>query len=198
MLVARQLQRHRLGEADHGGLGGRVGRQPLDDAETQERGDVDDRAAGAVGRHAPRRLLADAKHAVEVDGHHLAPFLLAGLGEERAGGNAGVVDQDGDRPQRRLGAGERASPPRRGRLRPWPRPRPVPPARTNLAASRSSPSMPPRRERDLGAGRGQHAREMAAEARRRPRSPARPCPRARTASPAIGRLLRHSVPAPGP
>ena len=67
--VARQLQRHRLGEAHHRRLRCRVGRQRLDDAEAQDRGDVDDGAAGAVAptmrraaswptRNTPSRLTA--------------------------------------------------------------------------------------------------------------------------------------------
>ena len=55
-----------------------------------------------LAAHAPRRFLADAEHAVEIDVQHAAPVLLAHLQEVGARRHAGIVDQDRDRPQRRL------------------------------------------------------------------------------------------------
>ena len=50
--------------------------------------------------HVPRRRLRDAPRAVQVDLDHLLPVFLGVLEQRLGDGDAGVVDDDGDRAER--------------------------------------------------------------------------------------------------
>ena len=91
-----ELDRQRLGDLHHAGLGGGVGDRALGDAEAEHRGDVDDRALLLGGQHAARGLLRPEEHRVEIGREHAAPFLRRHLGGAAAVRDAGIVDQDGD------------------------------------------------------------------------------------------------------
>ena len=74
--LERELERQRLGELDHAGLGGGIGDDALVDAEAEHGGDIDDGAAAAGREHAPRRLLRAKEHRVEIGRQNAPPFLL--------------------------------------------------------------------------------------------------------------------------
>ncbi len=62
------------------------------------RGDVDD-AAALARDHSLRHRLRDVEHAVEIGAHQLAPGLLRIVFEHAAPLDAGVVDENLDRPE---------------------------------------------------------------------------------------------------
>ena len=116
------------------------------------------RAASWPTRNTPSRLTL-------ITSRHSSSVVLV---KKAPGGDAGVVDEDGDGPQRRLGVGEGLR--HRGAIGD------VHGHRRGLAAAAANLGLEllqdieaPRRERHLGAGLGQHAREMAAEAGGGPR-----------------------------
>ena len=95
-VVAGELLAERLGQRDHAGLGGRVVGGVGVAFLAGDRGDVDD-APVVLRDHAGHDRARADEGAVEVDAHHLAPFLdlgLPGLGVDA--GDAGVVDEDID------------------------------------------------------------------------------------------------------
>ena len=71
------------------------------------RTDIDDPAALARD-HVPRDRLPDEEHAVEVGAHQFAPGLLGEVLQRPAALDAGVVDENVDRPERRLDPRDRA------------------------------------------------------------------------------------------
>ncbi|MNZ83058.1 hypothetical protein D3C78_1017770 [compost metagenome] len=89
--VARQFQRHHLGQLHHAGLGGAVHGLAEAGAHAEDRRDVDDaaRAAGLV--QALGGALGDAPDAVQVGGDHVAPVVLADVQAALAVGDAGIV-----------------------------------------------------------------------------------------------------------
>ena len=98
MPFARVLQRQRLGEADDAGLGGRV----VDLAHLAllavDRGDVDD-AAGIAVAHALDHRPRHGEHRIEVGAHHRRPLVEGHLVEHAVARDAGIVDEDVDRPE---------------------------------------------------------------------------------------------------
>ncbi len=75
-------------------LGGRIGRDIARDAQPEDRGDVDDRAA-APFRHHPRGCgLRHAKHAGEIGVDHAAPILRRARERLAVMAHAGIVDDD--------------------------------------------------------------------------------------------------------
>ena len=91
--VLGQLDRHRLGQEDDAGLRGVEAGPPLAKVAIG-RGHVDDRPAGALGHHPPRRQLSQGEAGRQVDRQGPLPghqrLLQEGLGH----GDPGVVDQD--------------------------------------------------------------------------------------------------------
>ena len=71
-----ELERQRLGDLHHAGLGGGIGGDALGDAEAEHRGDVDDGALLALAASMRRAaFLRPVEHRVEIDAEHPAPFL---------------------------------------------------------------------------------------------------------------------------
>src|SRR5690606_14155513 len=105
--LAGVLQRQRLGEADHPGLGGGI--VGLADLAllAVDRADVDDAPPAAVA-HAVDHLPGHVEHAVHVHPDHVGPLVGGHLVEEAVAGDAGVVDQHIHRPQRSLDLGHGA------------------------------------------------------------------------------------------
>src|SRR6185436_1638635 len=90
----------RLGEAGHAGLGGGVVGLAELALDGVHRGDVHDAAPAAIA-HAIDHLARDVEHAVQVGVDHRHPVGLGHALEHRVARDAGVVDQDVDRPDHR-------------------------------------------------------------------------------------------------
>ena len=97
---------HALGEHLHRALAGGVRRDARPAQLTLDRADIDD-AATAARHHVPRHGLSDEEHAVEVGAHQHVPVGRIELVERRAALDAGVVDEDVDRADLGLDAGDR-------------------------------------------------------------------------------------------
>ncbi len=137
------------------GLRHRVGGHALGDAEAQDRGNVDDRAALA-GRDQPaRRLLRPEQHGVEIGAEDAAPFGLGKLDGAIGVHDAGVVDEDVDHAKLGLGAVEGAR--HRGAIEHVGRDRGGATARLlDARLDRSEPIAAARDQRDRGARIRQH------------------------------------------
>src|SRR5438034_2842438 len=72
--ATRELEPKRPSELDDAGFRHRIGGHALADAEAQDRGNVDDRAALLRRHQAARRLLRPVKRRVEVDAQHAPPL----------------------------------------------------------------------------------------------------------------------------
>ena len=105
--LLRDLERERLGEAVHAGLGGRVVGLPERALRAVHRRDVDDAAPVALD-HAVGDLLGHVEQAVEVGAHDRVPVDLVHLLEGHVARDAGVVDQHVDRADLALHLGDRA------------------------------------------------------------------------------------------
>ncbi len=90
-----RLERQRLGEAVHAGLGGGVVGLAEGALGAVHRRDVDDAAPAAI-HHAVVDLLRHVEDAVEVRADHGVPGRLVHLAERHVLGDAGVVDEDVD------------------------------------------------------------------------------------------------------
>src|SRR5437773_1748908 len=106
--VRRQLERHRLREADDRRLARGVervaGRRPL----ALDRHDVDDAPAASPRDHARRDRARAVQHRLQVGAHEGVPALLAGLQEGGAKRPAHVVDQHVDAAEALDGGGHGA------------------------------------------------------------------------------------------
>ena len=102
MLSAGEFQRHGAGELNDRRLGHGVGRDPLEDAETENGRDVDDRAAGSACPHPPaasRAVRNTPSRLTSITARHSSSV---GVGEERAGRHTGGGDKNVDGPERFL------------------------------------------------------------------------------------------------
>ncbi len=99
--VGRVLACQRDGEAMHAGLGRGVIGLPVLALEAVDRADLDDPAPAALA-HALDHRAGDVEHRVEIGVDDLVPLLGGHAVERGVAGDAGVVDQDFHRPQRRL------------------------------------------------------------------------------------------------
>ena len=165
--VARQLHRQHMGQMNEPGLGRAIARHPRDRARRQHRGDVDDpsrppaldQMAGEFARHQPG--------AFEIGVDDVIPILLGVLEHRLGDDDAGIVDEQGQRPERPLR-------PRRARRRRCRggsrRARPAgtsPPSRLDLARSLGETVGAPRGQRHLGPGSGQQQCQMPPDPARR-------------------------------
>ena len=159
--VARQVDGQRLGQVDHRGLGGAVGGELPARPQAHDRGHVDDRPAVAEARHVPADLLSHQPDALQVGVDHPVPVRLGLLQARLEGGDAGVVDQDRDRPQ--LGLRGRHAGRHAGTVGDVERHRNRPAVEgLDLARQFGQTLDPPGRQSDLGAG--PRARGAAAQA----------------------------------
>ena len=69
-------------------------------------GDGNDASAPALGDHAPGRLLATEKHAFQIVAEDEIPILLGHVDDGRLANQPGIVDQDVESAQPRVGFGE--------------------------------------------------------------------------------------------
>lgn len=108
----RQFLRHANRQGIDGALRGRIPDEFVGRAEARrDRGDVDDRPAlrVRVGEQRAGRLARDQDRAGDVDVDAGADRLRVGLGQLAGGtGDAGIVDDMGERPERRFGVREDA------------------------------------------------------------------------------------------
>src|SRR5690606_10626316 len=96
-LLAREVHERRLARA--------VGHSQRARPQARDRGDVDDRAA-ARAQHDRRAGLGAQERSVEVDRHHMPPFLVRGVEDGLEDGDPGVVDECVDAPGRLHDAGD--------------------------------------------------------------------------------------------
>ena len=92
-VVLAVIDRHRLGEADHGGLRGRVGGEPAR-PQRRDRRDVDDRAALGGLDHGRDGVLGEQEHRLDVDLHHPAIFLGLLVDDAAAAADADIVVEE--------------------------------------------------------------------------------------------------------
>ena len=92
-VVLAVIDRHRLGEADHRGLRGRVGGEPAR-PQRRDRGDVDDRAALGGLDHRRDRVLGQQEHGLDVDLHDPAVFLGLLVDHAAAAADADIVVEE--------------------------------------------------------------------------------------------------------
>jgi hypothetical protein len=85
---------------DQAGLRGSVGRHLRRDAQPEDRGDVDDRAALPVLFHVARDRLRDPPRPGQVHVDHAAPVLVRPVERRLCDRDAGVVHEDRDGPER--------------------------------------------------------------------------------------------------
>src|SRR5215208_8416925 len=165
--VARPFERVSFRHLHDAGLRDRIRRRAARNPEAEDRGDVDDRAAalglapalGRRDRHQPDAAQVRRDDAVE--------GLRRGIERGAAVGDAGVVDEDVERPDRRLGRGKR---PRDGALVgdvEIDRHRRFGAGSVELAPKGVEPLAAARADRDRGAAAREAAREMGAEPARR-------------------------------
>src|SRR5262249_2355162 len=98
-----KLEPERLGELDDACFRHGICGRALGDAEAEHRGDVDDGAALAGGKHPPRRLLRPEEHRIEIGADDAPPLRFRKLQRAARMRDAGIVDQDGDGAERLLG-----------------------------------------------------------------------------------------------
>ena len=105
--VARMLAGDGLGEATSPPLHAAYTASP--DEPTRAASDAMLTMRPCARRHAGQHRVVHVQRAGQVDGDQLVPLGRLGLGERLEHVPAGVVDQHVDRPERRLGRGDRAS-----------------------------------------------------------------------------------------
>ena len=93
------LLRQRLGHADQPGLGGGIIGLAGIAGRADHRGDRDD-PAEAGAHHRLQRRAGEAEGGLEVDPDHVGPFLVLHPHREIVAGDAGIVDQDVELPER--------------------------------------------------------------------------------------------------
>ncbi len=93
-----QFERERLGEPDHRMFRCRVGRHVRCGRDASQRSNVDDLALAARGPHRRQEGLDAVDDAEDVDVQRPSPPVDPGFLERAQVGNAGVVDQDVERP----------------------------------------------------------------------------------------------------
>src|SRR5713226_927211 len=92
-VVAAVIDRHRLGQADHRGFRGRVSGEPAR-PKCRYRRDIDDGAAPGGFDHDGNRVLAEQKHALDVDLHHATVFLELLVDDAAAAADAHIVVEE--------------------------------------------------------------------------------------------------------
>ena len=153
MPLRRPLVGEELGQAGDAVLGGGVARDADAALEGEQRGDVDDGAAGLAREGGAGEGLGEEEHRLEVHVDHVVPVGLGEVDGVGAADDAGVVDEDVERP----GPAERL------------------PAAT---AGSSSASVNARARQALGRDQRRASRRATSARPRPPRAPARASPSA--------------------
>ena len=159
-VAAGVLLGHRLGEADEPGLAGRVVGLALVAGQSHDAGDVDDPPGPALHHsldHGPGRV----EGALQVGVEHRVPVVVGQPEQDVVPGEPGVVDQDVDRAQRRLGGRDRGLD--LGRRRRRRRPTPVARSPSSPATARARSASRPD-DRHLGARAVERAGDGEADA----------------------------------
>ena len=114
ILLLGAMQRDRFGQVADGGLGAVVGGAVVGGDDPGDRRDVEDRALDAAVLHRPRhqrqRQLAAEEDTVEIDRVDMLPRFEARRLDRRPPRDPGVVDEDVQTAERRLGKGDRRRP----------------------------------------------------------------------------------------